>query len=106
MVNTVHEEMQQDESWRVWKEVVDVEQESVHHILQDRPDHVPCKETREGLRDGIAGNEANVGNGQRRIVEEAGQRRRELKHRPQEKVQGDGPPDHGDDPPLCSRAYF
>lgn len=78
MVNTVHEEVQKDEGWRVWKEFVDVEQEPVHDIFKDGPDDIPYKEACNCLCESITRNEADEGNRQCRLFEEAGQRRRKL----------------------------
>ena len=38
VVNSVHEEVQHQEYRSVWEEIVDVEQESVHAVFENRPD--------------------------------------------------------------------
>ena len=63
MVNTVHEEVQKDEGRRVWKELIDVEQEPMHNIFQDGPDDIPHEEAPHCLCNGITRNEADVRDG-------------------------------------------
>lgn len=53
MMHAMHQEVQKDSDRMVGEIVVDVEQEPVQGVLQDRPDDVPGEEAQHGLGYGV-----------------------------------------------------
>jgi hypothetical protein len=53
MVHTVQKEMQHQEKRTIRHPLVDMEQESMHSILEQRPDDISNQEAYQGLDDGV-----------------------------------------------------
>jgi hypothetical protein len=98
--------MEHEENRPVRKNLINVEQESVEKIFQQRPDEISKKETWKNFRPRFKRDIGKVRQGKQRILEEVGEWTRELEKRTEEEVCGNRGPEQGHDVPLCPCAHL
>ena len=112
VVHAVREEVKHEECGLVWKESVNVEQESVEGVFEDSPNDVADKETKQrlcerGPRDVEEGVEGECGgSGIWEGGPGVGWCVGELKDGKEEEKGGDGEPEDGYDVPRRAREHF
>lgn len=80
MVNPMQHEVQRQENWFIRQKFVDVEEEAMHPVFQQRPDQVSEQETRDRFAKCVKCQSRCEGEGKERAGHECGYRHRELKH--------------------------
>ena len=96
MVHAVHEEVQHERERVVRQVVVEVEEEAVEKVLEERPDDVANHEADAGLEERGRGQAGERGHREARVRREGGDGARELEDGAQAEVRGNGQPDDGE----------
>ena len=99
MMDAVHQEVEGKERGRVGKVEVNMEEEPVEGIFQERPDNVAKEEASSRLREGGQREGQEVCEGEAGLTPEGRKGPRELEHGAKEEVRGDGAPEHRYDIP-------
>jgi hypothetical protein len=100
MVHPVHREVQQDENGLVGKQFINMEEESMERVLQDRPDDIADEEAQHRFNKGVDRGVKHCVHGKRGVGEEGWESCRPLDQGTEEEVPGDREPEDRYDVPL------
>ena len=104
-MDPMQKEVQQNRNGMVGKEIINVEQEAMEHIFQNRPDEVSKEDARSGFCECLGGDAREDGCRVwiERCVDKVREGMRETDERANEEVRGNWEPDERYDEPFCAR---